>query len=34
MALGRDRWFLKNLHTWSSIMMDIGVFGHLALHWN
>ena len=32
--LGMDRWFLKDLHTWSSIVMAVGVFGHLVLHWN
>jgi len=31
--LGMDRWFLKDLHTWSSIAMSVGVLGHLILHW-
>lgn len=32
--LGMDRWFLKDLHTWSSILMGLGVLGHIVLHWN
>ena len=32
--LGMSRWFLKDLHTYSSILMGIGVLGHLLLHWN
>ncbi len=32
--LGMDRWFIKDLHTWSSILLAVGVFGHLILHWN
>ncbi|MDY7027389.1 MAG: DUF4405 domain-containing protein [Spirochaetota bacterium] len=33
-VLGMSRWFLKDLHTYSSILMGIGVLGHLILHWN
>jgi len=32
--LGMSRWFLKDLHTYSSILMGVGVLGHLVLHWN
>ena len=32
--MGMSRWFLKDLHTCSSILMGIGVLGHLILHWN
>lgn len=32
--LGMGRWFLKDLHTYSSILMGIGVLVHLLLHWN
>ena len=31
-GLGRDTW--KILHNWSSIIMTIGVAGHLVLHGN
>ena len=32
LLLGRHTW--GELHTWSSIAMAAGVFGHLILHWN
>lgn len=33
-VFGLNRWFLKDLHTYSSILMGMGVLGHLVLHWN
>ena len=32
--LGMSRWFLKDLHTYSSILMGLGVLVHLVLHWS
>ncbi len=32
-VLGMDRWFIKDMHTISSIIMAAGVLGHLILHW-
>ena len=32
LLLGHHTW--SELHTWSSIAMAAGVFGHLVLHWN
>ncbi len=32
--LGMDRWFIKDLHSISSIVMAAGVLGHFILHWN
>lgn len=32
LLLGHHTW--GALHTWSSIAMAAGVFGHLILHWN
>lgn len=32
LLLGHSTW--SGLHTWSSIIMAAGVFGHLILHWN
>ena len=32
LLLGHHTW--SELHTWSSIAMAAGVFGHLLLHWN
>jgi cytochrome b subunit of formate dehydrogenase len=29
-----ERPVLKELHNWSSIIMALGVLGHLVLHWN
>ena len=33
-VLGMDRWFIKDLHSISSIVMAAGVLAHLVLHWN
>ena len=33
-VLGMDRWFVKDLHSVSSILMTLGVLGHFILHWN
>jgi hypothetical protein len=29
-----SRYVWKDLHTWSSITMTVGVLGHFILHWN
>ncbi len=31
--LGIDRWVWSDLHTWTSIVLIVGVAIHVALHW-